>query len=406
MAESGRQLRSWLHVADHPSWHDKPSYSSAMASALVHAYDHLHHAQNRPDPYFAAFVVLAPFRNRMVCDQQRLNLEFALALAFAGDDSAPQALSCLSSAWDLAHLLHDWGAQAEIGFLAGALWQAQSHLREAYALYRDGLEALQCLERKDGPADPAFELDLVLRLAWCAFDLGWFPVALRHMDEAYTLRAVWAPDAAEQAASLAWLDAQLARVREQPARALSLAAAAADLLRAHGRPINRGRVHVILAESALDAFEIAHAPAASRDLWLPPSEATGKAQLSPSGLLSQAREAARLALEVAQDVSDPIGVVLARLALRRAARLSGRQSGEDSGVAAAERLLRTAQRLDSPLLVSRTEVVLADELLAAGRPEAARITYYRATLRFEEHHLGGLAFWPRRALQLLADEGS
>jgi hypothetical protein len=377
-----------------------------MASALSCAYDQLHHAEERPDPYFATFVVLAPFRNRIVCDQQRLNLDFALALAFAGDDSAPQALSCLFSAWDIAQSLHDCGAQAEIGFLAGALWQAQSYYREAYAIYFDALEALRRLQRKDGPADPDLELDLVLRLAWCAFDLGWFPTTLRHMDEAYTLRAVWAPDAAEQAASLAWLDAQLARVRAQPARALHLAAAAADLLSTHGRPINRGRVQVVLAESALDALEMAHAPTASRDLWLPPSAATSKIPLSPASLLTQAREAASLALEVAQETGDPIGVVLARLTLRRTTRLAGRHGGEASGVAAAERLLRTAQRLDSPLLVSRTEVVLADELLAAGRPDAARATYYRATLRFEEYHLGGLAFWSRRALQLLADKDS
>ncbi|PWT70161.1 MAG: hypothetical protein C5B60_12555 [Chloroflexi bacterium] len=406
MAESGRRLHSWLHVPDPPSWHDQPCYSPPMAYALSCAYDLLRHAEEQPDPYFATFVVLAPFRKLAVCDRQRLNLEFALAMAFAGDDSAPQALSCLSSAWDIAQHLHDWGAQAEIGFLAGALWQAQGLLREAYAVYHDALKALQRLECMDGPADPAFELDLVLCLGWCAFDLGWFPVALRHMDEAYTLRAVWAPDAAEQAASLAWLDAQLARVRGQPARALSLAAAAADLLRTHGRPINLGRVQVVLAETALDALEMVHTPAASRDLWLPPSGAMSKAQLSPAALVTQAREAARLGLETAQEAGDSIGVMLARLALRRTMRLLRRQSGEDSGVAAAERLLRTAQRLDSPLLVSRTEVLLADELLAAGRSEAARITYYRATLRFEELHMGGLAFWPRRALQLLADKGS
>lgn len=404
MAESGRHLHSLLHLADYPAWHGKPSYSPSLASALAYAYDQLHHAQERPDPYFAAFVVLAPFRNRMVCDQQRLNLEFALALAFAGDNSTPQALGCLSFAWDIARLLHDRAAQAEVGFLAGALWHAQGYYREAYAIYHDALEALQRLQRNDGPADPAFELDLVLRLAWCALDLGWFPVSLRHMDEAYTLRALWAPDAAEQAARLAWLDAQLARVRGQPARALNLATAAADLLRTHGRPINRGRVHIALAESAMDALEMVRSPAASQDLWLPLSGATGKVQHSPSDLLSQARGAARIALQVAQEVCDPIGVVLARLALRRTARLSGRQAGEDSGVAAAERLLRTAHRLNDPPLLGRAEMALADELLAAGRPEAARAAYYRATLRLDEHHMGELAFWSRRALQLLADE--
>jgi tetratricopeptide (TPR) repeat protein len=406
MAESRRRLHSTLHLADHPSWHDQPSYSPHLASALSNAYDQLHYANERPDPYFAAFVVLVPFRDRLVCDHQRLNLEFALALAFAGDGSPLQALSCLSSAWETAQLLRDWGAQAEIGFLAGALWQSQGYYREAYAIYHEALEALQHLQRKDGPADPDFELDLVLRLAWCAFELGWFPVSLRHMDEAYTLRAVWAPDVAEQAASLAWLDAQLARVRAQPARAVNLAAAAADLLRTHGRPINLGRIHVVLAESALDAFEMAHAPAANQDLWLPLSGAASKALLSPAGLLTQARESARLALEVAQATDDRPGVMLARLTLRRTTRLSSHHSGEDTGVAAADRLLRTAQRLGDPLLISRSEVVVADELLAAGRPEAARATYYKAALRLEEHHMGGLAFWPRYALRLLANESS
>jgi hypothetical protein len=403
MAESRRRLHSMLHVADHPSWHDQPSYSAHLAYALSDAYDQLHYAEQRPDPYFTAFVVLAPFRDQLVCDQQRLNLEFALALAFSGDDSAPQALSCLSSAWNLAQLLRDWGAQAEIGFLAGALWQEQGYFREAYAIYFDALKAAQRLERKDGPADPGFELDLVLRLAWCAFDLGWFPVSLRHMDEAYTLRALWAPDVAEQAANLAWLDAQLARVRMQPARSVNLAAAAADLLRTHGRPINLGRIHIVLAECALDAFEMAHTPAANHDLWLPLSGATSRALRTPASLLTQARESARLALEVAHEAGDRGGMVLARLALLRTTRLSGRQSGEDTGVAAAERLLRTARRLGNPVLISRSEVVVADELLAAGRPEAARATYYRAAIRLDEHHMGGIAFWPRRALQLLAD---
>jgi tetratricopeptide (TPR) repeat protein len=374
-----------------------------LAYALSDAYDQLSHAEERPDPYFAAFAVLAPFRSRLACEHQRLNLEFALALAYAGDNSHSQALACLSSAWDIAQFLHDWGAQAEVGFLAGALWQAQSHFREAYATYHDALEALQRLQRTDEPADPVFELGLVLWLGWCAFNLGWFPISLRHMDEAYTLRAVWAPDAAEQAASLAWLDAQLARIRAQPARALHLAAAAADLLGTHGRPINRGRSHTTLADSALDALELAHAPAAGRNLWAPSSGVLSEVQCSPTDLLTQARKAAALALEVAQGARDPAGAVLARLALRRAVRLSRPQSADGSGVSAAERLVRTARRLGDPSVLGRAEVVLADELLAAGRSEAARATYYKARLHFEEYHLGGQAFWPRRALQLLAD---
>jgi hypothetical protein len=171
-------------------------------------------------------------------------------------------------------------------------------------------------------------------------------------------------------------------------------------------PFGYTSFHILLAESALDTLELVRAGGANRDLWLSQAGATTKAQLSPASLLTQARDAARLALGAAQGADDPIGAVLARLALRRATRLSRHQSGEEgSGVAAAERLVRRARRLDDPSLLGRSEVALADELLAASRFEAASAIYYRARLHFEEHHLDGLAFWPRRALQLWADEG-
>ena len=218
MAITGRQLRSWLHVADHPSWHEKPHYSHSLAHALGRAYRQLHFARELPDPYYATFAALAPFRDRLVCQEQRLNLQYALALAYTGDDSAPEALSCLFSAWDIAELLRDWAAQAEMGYLEGVLWFMAGQLLDSYEAYVGALQRLQRVMRDDVPADPVFELDLNLRMATCAWDLGWFPVCLRHLDESRHIRACWAPDAAEEAASLAWLDALLARVRGRPVR--------------------------------------------------------------------------------------------------------------------------------------------------------------------------------------------
>jgi tetratricopeptide (TPR) repeat protein len=406
MQGSDRRLRSWLHVADHPSWLHKPYYSNSLARALASAYDQLHHASRRPDPYFTAYALLAPFRGRLACAEQRLNLEFALALAFAGDGSVPHAIASLHSAWEIAESLLDWGAQAEIGYLVGALWLMQCQLPDAFAMYRQALDMLQRLERDDGPADPGFELDLVLRLAWCAFDLGWFPVCLRYLDEAYSLRATWVPDAAEGVANLVWLDSQLARIQGQPSRALNQAVAAADLLLTHGRPINRARAQISVAESALDLFELMRPSATNRALDKPPERTINTIRLSPAGLLLQARDAARLALEVTREVGDPVGATMARLVLRRAARLSRPRRGEESGVPAVEGLLRTANRLDDTFLLGRVEVALGDELLDVGSSEAARVTYERARRRFEEHYLGGLAFWPRLALQHLADESS
>ena len=404
MPQLGRRLHSWLHVADHPSWHHQPHYSSQLARALAYAYVQLRIAQTQPDLYLRAYAALAPFRNQLVCQEQRLNLEFALAMAFAGDESTQQALACLSIAWEIAERLHDWAAQAEVGYLAGALWWVAGDVNDAYAVYQDALEALRRLARDDGPADPTFELELVLRLAGFANDMGLFPSCLSYLDEAYTLRSVWAPDAAEEVAHLAWIESLLARVQGQPVRALKQATAATELLLAHGSPINKGRGHIVLADCALDLLQLTHALDGSRNLVRLPDGAGHFVQHSPTDLLTQARAAARFALDVAERIHDPIGATLARLVMRRAVRLAHRQRENGSGVAAVEKLLRTARRLDDPALLGRTEMALADELLAAGRSDAARVTYWKAMRRFEEYHLGGLAFWPRRVLQEWTDE--
>jgi tetratricopeptide (TPR) repeat protein len=404
MPQLGQRLHSWLHVADHPSWHHQPHYSSQLAQALGYAYVQLRTSRMQTDSYLRAYAALVPFRNQLVCPEQRLNLEFALALAFAGDESIQQSLACLTAAWEIAEHLRDWAAQSEVGYLAGALLLMTSHFTDSYAVYQDALEALRRLTRDDGPADPAFELDLVLRVAGCANELGQFTSCLRYINEAYVLRALWAPDAAEEAAHLAWIDSLLARVQRQPVRALKQATAATELLLTHGSPINKGRSHTVLADSALDLLELSHAPASGRNLASLPAEGRHGVQISPTDLLTQARTAAQFAHYVAQEIHDPIGATLAQLAMRRAARLSHRQSGNGRGIAAIEKLLRKARRLEDPALLGRTEMALADELLAAGRPDAARATYWKAMRRFEEYDLGGLAFWPRRALQEWGDE--
>jgi tetratricopeptide (TPR) repeat protein len=404
MAASSPRLRSWLHVADHPSWHHEPLYSPLLAQALAIAYDQLHFARHRPDPYFATFAALVPFRDLLVCPEQRLNLEYALASAFTGDDSRSEAIACLSSAWETAEHLHDWGAQAELGYLEGSLWIYESQFRDAYSAYQDALESLRRLARDEIPADPSFELDLILQLAGCACEMGWFPDCLRLLDEAYSLRATWAREEAPEAANLAWIDANLARVTGKPLQALSQASAAADLLLSHGRPINRGRVHIVLAESALDVFELTSATSRV------PNSANLQAEAghvpSPTTLLAQARQAARYALAVAQEVSDPVGVGLARLSLRRATRISRPPRGDSGGIGSVERLLGKARRLRDPALQGRVESALADELLAAGYPDAARVMYQRAMRRLEEHYFVSLALRPRLALHHLDETTS
>lgn len=415
MTASSRRLHSSLDRPDDPAWHTRRLYSPDLAGALTQAYRNIRRAQTHPEGYFEAFRALVTFRDQPLCAEQRLNLEYALALAYAGEGAAAYALDCLARAWELAERLSDRAAQVEIGYLAGGIWHWETCHSEAYAVYQDAFDALRSLGRGDDePADPVFALDLTLRMAWRAWELGWFPVCLRHLDEAYALRARWAPAAAKEAVSLAWLDAQLSRIRGRPDRARDLAAAAAELALTHEGPLNAGRAHTILAESTLDVVPLLSTPGASSvedarqsDNWHSDLRRSLRVAETPTQLLGRARQAAYQGLTLAREADDQIGAAMAQLALRRVSLsrrvMDQREAEGESGIRAAARLLRTARRLGDVSLQGRAQTALADELAAAGRLEAARATYHRAALSLEEHELGGLAVWPRRALQSLAD---
>ena len=398
MAKHARHLRSSLQAPDSPTLRHLPDYSPDLAIALNRAYRSIQRGEQDPDEYWKAFITLHPFRKEHVCAGQRLHLEYALALIYAGEGDWQLALACLDNAWELSVHLHDWAAQVELGYLAGSLLQMQAYYSEAYELYATALESLRSLECGNGPIDPIFELDLVLRLAWGAWELGLFPTSLRHLDDAYRLRAQWAPDAADEAASLAWLDAQLSRVRGHPMRALQQSSAAANLLLTHGKPVNAGRCHIILAECAFDVVELAHGTGsphsfidrfgAEKNMHLP-------THLDP---LSFGRASAERGLAFAQAAEDHVGVAMARLAIVRSIRLGARTGRTIAGVAGAEAVIRTARHLGDISLLGRAQTALGDELAAMGRTDSARLTYYRAVCLLDEHQLGGLGFWPRHAL--------
>jgi hypothetical protein len=57
-----------------------------------------------------------------------------------------------------------------------------------------------------------------------------------------------------------------------------------------------------------------------------------------------------------------------------------------------------ADQLGDVALMGRVEMAMGDELAEQGDGEGARRMLLRARRRFEEHDLGALAFWSRRAL--------
>lgn len=381
------QLRSSLDKADDDAWRLRKNYLPALAVALRQAYALLHAATRRDDVYFAVYAALIPFRKMVMCAEQRLRVEYALALAYAGESADQQALEAVERALDEADELNDEVAPVELGYLAGSLAHRLNQQALAFGLYGDALDALRRLERDRASADPMLELDLTLRLGWRACELGRFPEGLRRLDEAYALRAHWPMTTPAHAASLCWLDAQVALARGNPARAVEMALPAAELLLEVGQALNAGRAHAFLSECAV-----------------------GLAQSSlvddPQVALGLAYDAARRAGALAREVSDQIGGEIARLAelqtLRaEMKRLSGSVATDSMSELA--RVLRVADKLGDIALIGRVEMAMGDELAGQGDGEGARSMLLRARQRFEEHDLGNLAFWSKRALSQLEE---
>ncbi|MDE3230645.1 MAG: hypothetical protein KGO05_12270, partial [Chloroflexota bacterium] len=312
-----------------------------------------------------------------------------LALAYAGESSPLQAIDAIRRALEAAEELQDESSVVELTYLAGALAHSAQQNELAFGHYSDALDALRHLNRDGVAVDPMLELDLTLRLGWRACDIGRFSQSLRYLDEAYTLRAQWPSTTPSHAAWLSWLDAQLTYVvRANPARALAMARPAAKLLLEIDQQLNAGRAYTFTAECAI---ELARNPAAKEN---------------PQAALNIARDAAKQASLLARNASDPIGREMARLATLQVARVEWEQSGDADNLnqmAALERALRTAEKLDDVALTGRVETAIGNELAAHGNWNTARLMYLQARSHLEEHNLGGLAFWPRRAIRQMEE---
>lgn len=384
MAELYPRLRSSLHTPDAADWQRRRHYIPELAGALRYAYLLLQvGSTNAEASFLSAYAALIPFRTLEMCAEQRLRLEYALALAYAGENAISQALDAVERALDVTDDLSDEVAPIELGYLAGALSHAVNEQEQAYDLYRIALDALQALARDGVVADPMLELDLSVRLGWRAWELGQVSQSRQHLNEAYSLRAQWPSSTPALAASLSWLDAQLALAQEDPARAVEMALPAAMLLLDEGQTLNAGRALTFLAECAT---ALAQTPEVD----------------DPQAALDLARDAARRAHDLARLAHDKPGGQIARLASLQVARVEALRIADNTGATALstlEHVLRIANRLDDIALVGRAETALGDEFRAAGDDDMARVLYTRATWRLEEHGLGGLAHRPRRALR-------
>lgn len=386
-------LRSSLQTADALSWREEAGYSHEAAAALGKAYVALGRTRSDPHAYRRAYAAVIGLQTHRLSLQQRMNVEFVLAQAYASEGDYPQAKSSAETALEITELLDDSSAQIELRFLRGSISQASIRLREACSDYEIGLSLLRELRRDDRtpqPVDPEYEIDLLIRLAGVTIELSDYDTGLASLERAHMLHTVWTPDARTSASYIAWLTAQLMRYHGELDEAVTTITSAANLLRDDDSPINKGRVQSLVAETALDRVEAGMVAGVTEDR---------------ETLLSVAAPSARRALALAKGIGDSTGAHIARLALLRIDRLRG---VPDNRLPAIEKALRHARKTDDAALTGRALTALGDDHIAKGEREAARVCYRRAWRLLEEHELLSMAAAPRRAYALLSgtDDGS
>lgn len=400
-------FRCSLHSPDSEHCQSFRTYSPRVREALSIAYTHLHNPQASIEERYDAYAALITHRKGATCPDQLMRLEYALALAYSGDSSIPEALDALSVTLELASLLDDHGAQAEASYLAGALFHSLARHSAAYDAYGEARDQLHLFEEDTRVRFPDHELDIVLRMAGHALDLGWLATCRRHLDEADVLRADCEPDDMSLTGALAWLDAQLACDRDDPVRAVHQGEAALAVYEQLDQPVNKDRLSSLVAELLCDYVEVSGWQPNTSSGAFPTGDpaphparfAAGK--LDPNDMLRRARLLAQGGRMLARQERDAIGVGMAELALDRVYRLMGRYRAFEGSIAEIEGVMRIARQVNDMSLLGRAETALGDTLCAAGRVEAACLSYFRAQTLLAEHQLDGLAVRPRRALGAL-----
>ncbi|MEO7000326.1 MAG: hypothetical protein ABI068_00785 [Ktedonobacterales bacterium] len=428
MTDTTQRLRSSLQTPDESAWGHDTRYSKSLAEALREAYRLFQVAPHKVDTHFQAYMLLTRFRGDDLCPEQRLRLEYALALTYAEEEATHQTLECLSNAYDIAAKMTRLPALVEIGLLKGGLLQGDTQYDAAYYAYGEALIGLQLMTRTgpNGHADPGMEMDLLMRMMGCAWERGNFPTALHHLEEARSIHGAFLAGDMSREATLNWLNAVLARAMGAPMKAFSLATLARNVYLHLPLSWNTGRIHTIVADCALDILEarqaisvrmVAPGDAVDRVLLFSPDLPGGFNEapqeilrLDPDLILNHAADAAQTAFEFAQAAVDSAGAELARLAMQRsdrvARRIGVRHGGAKRDLHLAQRMTQTAQSLGDVLLRGRAVTALGDALLAEGDIDAARTSYRQACGLLGGYGFGGHALWPRRALIALDDLGA
>jgi tetratricopeptide (TPR) repeat protein len=395
-----RRLDSSLRTPGHPRWEEEEGYSPLVAEELrrifaLLRYDHerdffrgdreraLHPYPQEHDTSLQAYERALACLNRSQSPHQRLQVYYALGLAYLHLGESKPAQETVDTALDLADHLSGLAATAELQYLAGSLACSRGDYKPG-ADYLSSTRALLIhLGEEDEPADTALMIDALTTHALCLYAMQAYPAAWAAVDRARLLVAR-PPGHPLRAGSLALLAGLLHRWTGDPARGLQEVMAGAEVFAEWGvtrhHRLYLARLQRVTAECALDLAEGSSA------------RLTG---FGRDAYLGIARPAIEQALVIAKETSDLSGEGMALLVQAREERLRGQQTDRLTII---HSVLDCAELLDDPALAILAQTARGQELTARSEREAALDAFQTADDISLQYQLPVLGVEGRRAV--------
>jgi tetratricopeptide (TPR) repeat protein len=369
-------MYSSLNHPDLPTWHDLPDYSPLAAACLVRAYARIAGGGDQVAPYLRAANEVIPCLAKPIATPQRLRVLYVAARAYAADGQGEQALNWTDGAIDLALNLDDWSALVALLYLRGALNGMLLRCFEGAADYEESRSLLRERAAEGEPRDFAFDLHLTVLQANLCYFTGKYAAAEVLLEEARGLVPL-CPSEERERATIAWVEANLFRLRGSPELALRPALAAAEVFTKDGPANSAARIQILAAEVSLDLASTL-------------SEGSDR-----NALIGLARPHISKALQLVDGTNDVPAEILARLAEVRSLRLEG---ADVPRLVMLETQLPAVRSLGDNALLGQVYTAMGDEVASQGELEAARSCYRQALQVLDRTELQSLGTWARRAL--------
>jgi tetratricopeptide (TPR) repeat protein len=375
-----------LRIPDDPSWRADSAYSFAVAGVLTSAYKRLHAGHISTGTYAALLPGLLAAHGKTMALIQRQHLSYVLAQCWSALYELPDAIRYLDDALALSTTLDDTSGIAECAYLRGSTNFLRLAIGDASL---DHLLCLQALRESRDPInpgdhrlpgnrpDPSLELYALLGRATAEVVLAHNDLAAHLLDEAALFISL-APDPRREAATLTWRRALILRWSGAPGLALPLAIEAAQLLAVSGSPELQGRIHGVIADTALDLAANLQPDHSARDSYF---------RMADSSI--------DRSLALARDSDDVAGEGLALLSLARLRRLTGQHRARVSLI---EGVAHTARQLHDPALLAQAYLAMGYEMASCGHPDQARNRFTAARQVLESTDIRAIDVLAERAL--------